>query len=222
MPLSGCRWSTCGAVDEAVHRGVDRRCRAAVYRGDRSRTRRPSRPRAARPDRRRRAPAARSTRSTARPSSVSVPRSPPEPFTHISSTSRPVTGIHDPCPSPRCCRPRSSCCAGRRRAGSTARAVAATTGFAVTLPTRPGCRRLARPTMRSAYPLRAIRLTGSAGSRRPRATPTARRARRCRTHPSSRRCPPSTSPARSASASATRSTSSARAIISCTLSTERI
>ena len=40
MPLSGWRWSTCGAVDEAVHGGVDRRRRAApaveaeVERGD--------------------------------------------------------------------------------------------------------------------------------------------------------------------------------------------
>ena len=30
MPESGCRWSTCGGVDEAVHRGVDRRRRAAL------------------------------------------------------------------------------------------------------------------------------------------------------------------------------------------------
>ncbi len=30
MPLSGCRWSTCGRGDEPVHRGVDRRCRAAL------------------------------------------------------------------------------------------------------------------------------------------------------------------------------------------------
>src|SRR6266513_4701791 len=34
----------------------------------------------------------RSSRSTASPAGVSVPRSPPEPFTHISSTSSPVTG----------------------------------------------------------------------------------------------------------------------------------
>ena len=33
-----------------------------------------------------------SSRSTARPSAVSVPRSPPEPFTHISSTGAAVTG----------------------------------------------------------------------------------------------------------------------------------
>ena len=40
IPESGCRWSTCGGVDQAVHRGVDRRGRAApavqavVERGD--------------------------------------------------------------------------------------------------------------------------------------------------------------------------------------------
>src|SRR6478752_2385275 len=34
----------------------------------------------------------RSSRSTARPSAFSVPRSPPEPLTHRSSTSSPVTG----------------------------------------------------------------------------------------------------------------------------------
>ena len=30
MPESGCRWSTCGGVHQAVHRGVDRRRRAAL------------------------------------------------------------------------------------------------------------------------------------------------------------------------------------------------
>ena len=34
----------------------------------------------------------RSSRSTARPAGVSVPRSPPDPFTHTSSTGSPVTG----------------------------------------------------------------------------------------------------------------------------------
>ena len=39
-PESGCRWSTCGGVDEPVHRGVDRRrgaapaVQAVVERGD--------------------------------------------------------------------------------------------------------------------------------------------------------------------------------------------
>ena len=30
IPESGCRWSTCGGVDQPVHRGVDRRRRAAL------------------------------------------------------------------------------------------------------------------------------------------------------------------------------------------------
>ena len=40
MPESGCRWSTCGGVDQAVHGGVDRRrgtapaVQAVVERGD--------------------------------------------------------------------------------------------------------------------------------------------------------------------------------------------
>ena len=81
-----------GGVDEAVHRGVDRRRRAAlavqavVERGDHLVLALDAR------GRRRRAQRRRSSRRTARPASVSVPRSPPEPLTHSSSTGRPVTG----------------------------------------------------------------------------------------------------------------------------------
>ena len=76
------------------------------------RTPRPSRPRARRRDRPRRASGSRSSRRTARPASVRVPRSPPEPLTHSSSTARPVTGsVADP--SRRCC-PRRSWCSGVR------------------------------------------------------------------------------------------------------------
>ena len=66
-------------------RSTGRRRRA---RAGSSRTRRPSRPRARRPGRRRRATRRRSSRRTASPASVSVPRSPPDPLTHSSSTGR--------------------------------------------------------------------------------------------------------------------------------------
>ena len=78
-------------LDKAVHRGVDGRRRAAlaehavVERRDhlvlaldtRVDVRQVAQP---------------ASRSTARPASVSVPRSPPEPFTHSSSAGCPVTG----------------------------------------------------------------------------------------------------------------------------------
>ena len=48
------------------------------------------------------------------------------------------------CPWPRCCRRRSWCCAGRRRAGSTARAAPSTAGCMLTRPSRPARRRRAR------------------------------------------------------------------------------
>ncbi len=98
------RWPSparCRSRDGGGRRGRRRRGRASPcrstaprrrVRAGSSRTRRPSRPRARRRDRRRRARAARSRRSTASPSGVSVPRSPPEPFTHSSSTGRSVTG----------------------------------------------------------------------------------------------------------------------------------
>ena len=81
-----------GRGDEAVHRGVDRRRRAAlavaavVERGDHLVLALGAR------DTRRSSARSRSRRSTDSPASVSVPRSPPDPFTHISSTGSPVTG----------------------------------------------------------------------------------------------------------------------------------
>ena len=72
------------------------RCRSTAprrpCRAGSSRTRRPSRPRGRRPGRRR--PARAAGPAAARPGSspVSVPRSPPDPLTHTSSTGCPVTG----------------------------------------------------------------------------------------------------------------------------------
>ena len=78
-------------VDQAVHRGVDRRRRAALA-VQAVVERRDHLVLALDPgidvDQRR----IRSSRSTARPDSVSVPRSPPEPLTQSSSTGSPVTG----------------------------------------------------------------------------------------------------------------------------------
>ena len=91
MPLSGWRWSTCGALDEAVHRGVDRRRRAAfaveaeVERGDHLVLALLA---GVDVDEGAQAVEAQDRETV----SVSVPRSPPEPLTHSSSTSSPVTG----------------------------------------------------------------------------------------------------------------------------------
>ena len=72
------------------------RCRSTAprrpCRAGSSRTRRPSRPRAPRPGRRRPARAAGPAAAPPGSSRVSVPRSPPEPLTHTSSTGCPVTG----------------------------------------------------------------------------------------------------------------------------------
>ena len=116
MPASGCRWSTWARLDQAMHGGVDRRGRAALAEGAeverrdhlvfaRRRQGRRSPERAARP----------AGARPGRPRS-SVPRSPPDPFTHISSAGCPVTGSVA-VPLPKCCRRRSSCCVGRPPAG---------------------------------------------------------------------------------------------------------
>ena len=92
IPESGWRWSTWSALDEAVHRGVDRRRGAAaaveavVERGDHLVLALDAR------DRRRPGRAGGRAAGRRGPASVSVPRSPPEPLTHSSSTGVPVTG----------------------------------------------------------------------------------------------------------------------------------
>ena len=87
-----------GAGGRRARRGPARasRCRSTgprrPGRAGSSRTRRPSRPRGRRPGRRRPASAAGPAAARRGPASVSVPRSPPEPLTHSSSTGCPVTG----------------------------------------------------------------------------------------------------------------------------------
>ena len=93
MPAVGVQVVDVRRIHQAVHRGVDRRRRAALAVQRSSRTRRPSRPRAPPPGRRSTRARSRSRRSTARPAAVSVPRSPPEPFTHSSSTGSPVDRV---------------------------------------------------------------------------------------------------------------------------------
>ena len=102
------------------------RCRSTARRrpgrAGSSRTRRPSRPRARRRGRRRPARAAGPAAARPGPASVSVPRSPPEPLTHSSSTGCAGDRVGLACPWRRCCRRRSWCCAGRRRAGCSEQA----------------------------------------------------------------------------------------------------
>ena len=91
MPESGCRWSTCLAST--------RPCIAVSIEGAAPPLPCRQKSNAATISSSRSTPGytsararSRSSRSTASPDAVRVPRSPPEPFTHISSTSPPVTG----------------------------------------------------------------------------------------------------------------------------------
>ena len=160
MPLSGCRWSTWAAVDEAVHGGVDRRRRAAlaveaeVERGDhlvlallaRVHVDERAQPVEAQHGETGLGERAEVAAGALHPQQLDVARRSPG---------------RRRCPWPTCCRRRSSCCAGRRRAGSSGRAARSTIGV-LTRPTRPGCRRRAR--RRSA---RRTRCAGRPPSGRP-------------------------------------------------------
>ena len=79
-------------VDERVQRRVDRRHRATVAEPARGVARRRCRPRARPQSCSRSSARTRSRSSRARPASVSVPRSPPEPFTASTRVGAPVTG----------------------------------------------------------------------------------------------------------------------------------
>ncbi len=168
MPLSGCRWSTCGARHEAVHRGVDRRRRAALAV-------------AAEVERRdhlvlarlagihvdeRAQPVEAQHREPGLGQRAEVAARALHPQQLDVAHRSPDRGRR---PSPTCCRRRSSCCAGSAPSRFDRASSSATTGCcdaALTRPTRPGCHRRAR--RRSARRSRSSRYAaiGSAGSPR--------------------------------------------------------
>ena len=222
MPLSGCRWSTCAASSEPVHRGVDRRRRAAlavqaeVERGDHLVLARLARVDV---DERAEAVEAQDREAGLRERAEVTARAlDPEQLDVLAGGRIACRG-----PSPRCCRPRSSCSADRapRRCDRSSRA--ADLGVHRHAP-HPAC---APPTRSDDDALGVAR---SAGTRRSdpraahdrRATRRGRRGRRCRTRPSAPRSRRARRPRVRRRASASRSTSSARAVISWTFSTERI
>ena len=192
MPLSGWRWSTWGAVDEAVHGGVDRRRRAApaveaeVEGRDHLVL-----------------PVLARVHVDERPQPVEAQHG----EAGLGQRAEVAAGALDPqqldvarrwpgrrrCPWPRCCRRRSWCCGDRRRGGWSGRAARG----------RPSWSR-APPGLVAADPVgddplgvAAARGRRPSGRRAGHAPPATRRApggRRCRTRPSARRCRPARRP----------------------------
>ena len=133
----------------------------------------------------------------------------------------PVTGSM-PCPWPRCCRPRSSCSAGRRRGGGSGRAAPSRRGprgHDVMRPIPPAAPPTRSASMRPAYPERPYAVIGS-GSSPMSARRSASIGRTSVLYASMTTAfAPSTSPAACAASSAGWSTSSAFAVDSWTFRT---